>query len=226
MATGKKRLNPKTGKLFKRGDVREDGYIFRQYMTSRVSKDGFFYLDWVHPDKVGSEKRLDKKRREEFFKEVNWKKRINPQTKKIFKVGDRNKKGQYFLGYKQIVKSNGYLGEDWFGPEAWHKHRIKAIYNACRIRAKKNNLSFNLSPAYLTSLYPKNNKCPILGIELKWGDRTGGRTTSPSLDRINPNKGYEKGNVMWMSSKANTMKSNATPVELKKFATWIKKNVK
>lgn len=39
MAEGIKRINPDTGKPFKRGDVREDGYSFVRY-NNRVNKKG------------------------------------------------------------------------------------------------------------------------------------------------------------------------------------------
>ena len=38
---------------------------------------------------------------------------------------------------------------------------------------------------------------------------------SPSLDRIIPEKGYVKGNIIVVSLKANTMKNNATIEEIK-----------
>ena len=45
-----KRLNPKTGKPFRKGDVREDGFIFRAY-HGRLQKDGFLKEDWFSPEK-------------------------------------------------------------------------------------------------------------------------------------------------------------------------------
>ena len=44
-----KRLNPKTGKEFKRGDIREDGYCFLTYLF-RVKKDGFYREAWTKPE--------------------------------------------------------------------------------------------------------------------------------------------------------------------------------
>ena len=50
------------------------------------------------------------------------------------------------------------------------------------------------------------------------------RKYSPSLDRIDPNKGYVKGNVQVISRLANIMKSNASPEELRAFANWVNTN--
>lgn len=41
---------------------------------------------------------------------------------------------------------------------------------------------------------------------------------SPSLDRVNPTKGYTNGNVVWCINKANIVKSNLTLDEL---SEWI-----
>ena len=46
-----KRLNPKTGKPFKMGDTREDGYVFVGYRQPGVRKDGTFHESWYRPDK-------------------------------------------------------------------------------------------------------------------------------------------------------------------------------
>ena len=46
-----KRLNPNTGVPFKRGDLREDGYIFLQYNTSKIYKNGLNKECWLSPIK-------------------------------------------------------------------------------------------------------------------------------------------------------------------------------
>ncbi len=89
-----KRLNPRTGKAFEKGDVREDGYIFRTY-TADLRKDGFFYEHWSKPNiQTG-------------------KKRNNPDTGKPFKYGDIREDGKLFRGYKKEVKQNGFFVEIW-----------------------------------------------------------------------------------------------------------------
>ena len=55
---------------------------------------------------------------------------------------------------------------------------------------------------------------------MEWGNKKG-RRTSPSLDKINPDKGYMKGNVAFISTKANSIKSDATPKEVIKVAKWL-----
>ena len=42
----------------------------------------------------------------------------------------------------------------------------------------------------------------------------GGRFNSPSIDRIDNSKGYEKGNVIWVSHLANCIKTSATPEQI------------
>jgi hypothetical protein len=46
-----KRLNPLTKKPFKHGDIREDGYIFVSYNTSKLRKDGTYKENWYTPQK-------------------------------------------------------------------------------------------------------------------------------------------------------------------------------
>ena len=45
---------------------------------------------------------------------------------------------------------------------------------------------------------------------------------SPSLDRIDPGKGYVKGNVQVISMQANRMKNDGSIEELLLLSKWIK----
>lgn len=67
--------------------------------------------------------------------------------------------------------------------------------------------------------------CPVLGLPLY--RNSGGSAqgpNSPSLDRIDPALGYVKGNVKVISSRANSIKSNATPEELLRVAAYYQEN--
>jgi hypothetical protein len=58
-----KRINPTTQKPFKRGDVRNDGFVFFNY-TAKVKANGFFLERWLSPDallKAKGQDKLDKK---------------------------------------------------------------------------------------------------------------------------------------------------------------------
>lgn len=84
-----------------------------------------------------------------------------------------------------------------------------------RKRAKKKNLPFDIS---IEDIYVPD-VCPVLGITLEIGRDD--LDTSPSLDRLDPAKGYVKGNVNVISYRANTLKNNATSEELLKVVKWM-----
>lgn len=101
----------------------------------------------------------------------------------------------------------------------WHINNVNRImWKDAEKRAKKLGLPFNLGLADI--VIP--SVCPVLGIPLKYGvgKRTG---ASPSLDRLRPELGYVKGNVAVISWRANDLKRDATPDELRRVADWYDK---
>lgn len=95
------------------------------------------------------------------------------------------------------------------------------LLSRAKSRAKKKGIAFNIDKSDIDVPII----CPILGIpiikEYKKGTNGGPSPNSPSLDRVDNSKGYIKGNVRVISHKANTMKHNATPLELIRFAEWV-----
>ena len=91
------------------------------------------------------------------------------------------------------------------------------MVNKARTRAKNKGLPFDIDSDYIRSIIPSH--CPIFGTRLEWSCNRGGAAralpNSPSLDRIDPSKGYVKGNVWIISSRANRIKSDASHEELK-----------
>lgn len=71
---------------------------------------------------------------------------------------------------------------------------------------------------------PLVTHCPVFGTPLVRGSL--GRETSPSLDKIVPELGYVKGNVVIVSHRANRLKSDATLGELQLLAKFYKKFAK
>ena len=77
----------------------------------------------------------------------------------------------------------------------------------------------------MRDVFPKDGLCPVFGFELVYGDDgEHGRNNSPSIDRIDPKKGYVKGNIQIISKLANSMKQNATPEQMMQFAQWVINN--
>ena len=100
---------------------------------------------------------------------------------------------------------------------------IKKILAQRKSEAKKHNLPFEVDLDYLCKIATDN--CPVLNFPLSWGERKGHATeNSPSLDKFDPAKGYVRGNVCWISFKANTIKSNATMEECQMVVEWMKKH--
>lgn len=93
-------------------------------------------------------------------------------------------------------------------------HAYWLLYPARR-RAKTFGVPFSLKAEDV--VVPKT--CPALGIPLVMAR---GRMceNSATLDRIIPALGYVPGNVIVVSAKANTIKSNATPKELALVAAF------
>lgn len=102
------------------------------------------------------------------------------------------------------------------------KHRIALIMYRAKARAQRKGVPFSLTLADIPAV---PEFCPVLGVRLisETTGRTGPRPFSPALDRIVPALGYVPGNVQWLSHRANCMKSNASPDELRAFATWVSK---
>ncbi len=102
--------------------------------------------------------------------------------------------------------------------------QTNGMLNDARKRAKTKNIPFDIDINYVRSLVVPY--CPVFStMPLEWSSRRSSKTgplpNSPSLDRIDPTKGYVKGNVWIISSKANTFKSYATHEELKILAEAV-----
>ena len=96
----------------------------------------------------------------------------------------------------------------------------KLLYKNAKRRAKDKGLEFTIESSDI--VVPEI--CPVLGIPLN--KNRGGRShmsTSPSIDRVDSNKGYTKDNIQVISHRANNLKNNATLEELRKLVTYVEK---
>lgn len=95
-------------------------------------------------------------------------------------------------------------------PEKW-------LLTRARSRAKTLGLEFNLE----VSDIPIPKLCPILGIELLPVLSKGAKRASPSIDRVDPTKGYTKDNCRVISFRANSLKNNMTKDQIESLYKYV-----
>ena len=84
-------------------------------------------------------------------------------------------------------------------------------------RAKRRNIYFDITLDDITI----GRESYILDIPFEVGSDNW--QNSPSLDRIDNKRGYEKGNVIVVSMMANSIKNQATPSQIKKVGDFYEK---
>jgi hypothetical protein len=145
--------------------------------------------------------------------------RLNPATGKPFETGEIRVDGKQFLGYarNQPVKKSGYYQELWVDAE---NYTMQYCLKSARARARDEGLDFNIDKDYLLSI--KTTHCPVFGTPFEWARMGDGLSDqAPSLDKIIPELGYVKGNVVFISHRANKLKNDATEYELYTLADWL-----
>lgn len=116
--------------------------------------------------------------------------------------------------------------------ESYHRHKDRLtvkknqwdednydwiLWDSARRRSKLEGFEFNLDRSDI--VIPE--RCPYLGISLTSYRGRGNIWTNASIDRIDNNRGYVKGNIQIVSRKANTMKQDVSIEELLCFARNI-----
>lgn len=102
------------------------------------------------------------------------------------------------------------------------EEKLKDTLARVKKRSQDKCVPFDLTLEDLKAQYTTH--CPILKIELNWYNpaNEGGRAEdTPALDRVDPKLGYIKGNVRFISTLANMMKSSATRIQLETFCNNI-----
>lgn len=103
--------------------------------------------------------------------------------------------------------------------KVWRENNLNwELWYKARRRSTEQSLPFDITPADV--IIPTH--CPVLGIELftskqKIGDN------SPTVDKIFPELGYIKTNIIVISAKANRIKNNGTIDDIEKVYNWYRK---
>lgn len=96
------------------------------------------------------------------------------------------------------------------------------FFNRMRKGAKKRNIKFNITAKYIWELFLKQDgKCAYTGMELYLPtEDIESKNRTASLDRIDSDKDYEKGELQWIHKRINWLKSAFSEEE---FFYWIEK---
>jgi hypothetical protein len=101
--------------------------------------------------------------------------------------------------------------------KGWYCHTCASRQRTISDRARKLGVPYDRAAVRALRV---PTICPVLGIPLSVGPN-GGHDASPSVDRIDPEKGYVSGNMCVISMRANRIKNNASPEELRRVADWL-----
>lgn len=120
--------------------------------------------------------------------------------------------------------TNGFIQKSNERIRRYRKTERGAMYQrrtACKSRAKKYNIPFDLDVDFLLEMYEdQDRKCNLSGEEMTLGKDY---WSAVSVDKIDPYLGYIKSNVQLLTQRVNLMKSNLSNEE---FITLIQKILK
>ena len=108
----------------------------------------------------------------------------------------------------------------------WSGHIPSSYYSKLKQRSKNKEFKYNLTVNYLNELFDEQNeKCALSGEDIFFHQSY--NTSHPqtaSLDRIDNEKGYIKGNVQWVHKDVNFMKGMLNEDRFIKLCKKISEN--
>lgn len=122
--------------------------------------------------------------------------------------------------YKQYQKEYRRLHKDKRSTKYYEKNPYKRLLHGAKKRAKKKGIPFSIT---LNDIDTQLKICPILKIPLFFttSQGNGGRSNTPSIDRVDPQKGYVPGNVRIISHAANSWKKNFTKEQVESLLKYL-----
>jgi hypothetical protein len=137
----------------------------------------------------------------------------------FFNASKKDKQYQYYVKYRDGVRTVCKQCESEKAKEKRRKmtprDNIKYLVSGAKQRATTHDIPFNIDKEYIEEIYDmQHEKCALSGIRFQINLCNGRNKFAPSIDRIDPKKGYTKGNVRLLCSSVNMMKSDMTDDEL------------
>ena len=95
---------------------------------------------------------------------------------------------------------------------------IKKALTNIKSKCRSKGIVFELTPEDIHI----PDTCPALGIPLEFNGGNLSKDSSPSVDRIDPTRGYVVGNVVIVSNRVNRIKNNSSVEEMEKIINFYK----
>jgi len=126
------------------------------------------------------------------------------------------------LTYNQIYNAIRRIKNPDRERKYYDKNPSYLLWRNAKSRSVQKNIYFSLEKQDIEI----PTRCPVLNLVLhRYPGRRGGGPSSPTIDRIDPTKGYTKDNIHVISKRANTLKNDATPDELVMICEWVLANL-
>ena len=119
---------------------------------------------------------------------------------------NRDKELSHMKAYRESLKKNNYL-------KFFIQNKKKLVIRA--------GIDWDLDEEYLKSLF--TGVCPVFNCQIHLGGAKD--EYKAELDRLVPSLGYVKGNVRWISRRANRIKSDASIEEIKAILKYMENNI-
>lgn len=183
-----------------------------------------------------------KRRCKIYVSKINWAEEI-PRLKTLGEAGETlSSIGLLYGVSKQRVKQvlSRYIPEwnDLYGGvvrrraraskwhEKWGDKTSSSLYKIqrhkfARKHANATRVGYSWTVTFGELTWPTH--CPVLGLELDYFAENR-QENSPSFDRLDSNIGYDKGNVVIVSWRANRIKNDGTAEEHRKIADYLDKS--
>jgi hypothetical protein len=109
---------------------------------------------------------------------------------------------------KPAKRYRDYCSFNHYNRDSYQKRPKKWVYVRLKQRCKIKGIEFSLKMADIPDAPEFCPVFPWIKLERATGKGRGFKPNAPTIDRIDPTKGYEKGNIRIISWWANTMRSN------------------
>ena len=122
------------------------------------------------------------------------------------------------------------MTEQFVNQNRWRKENpvkrsIIMAFAKARIRAEKRGVPFNIPKGTTKSLFDRcGGRCELSGVLFRVSTTGICSIFSPSLDRINPSRGYVIGNIRLILNGLNALKGEGTDEELRGICKAVVKN--